>query len=640
MLSASELEVECSKEILRSLLLVYSPPITLYELAVIAGLPEEDRMNLKAIKRHVNRCGALTTIIKDRVQLSHKSVRDFLRSKSNGWLAMGSEQIQHGIIALRCFEYVLNTVKEAEVENLESLKEGAADGRENEEGDATNGQENAKEGAADDRENMEGDAANDQENVKEDAADDQENVKEDAADDKENVKEDAADERQSAKEDTADDQQNVKEDESDQSLEDDDTDEWDWDDTDTEDEEDEMDDAKPVKSGHKKVSPEKQILRYPYTQWIEHALQSTADIVENFGIGDVFWVLGSRERAEWSKSYLKLNDPESGEFDADFTALHVAAYFGYVPLADLLLKTSAHVEEIRATDSQGLQPLYWACRRGHMNMVQKLCQAGADVDYQQTFVEHGLTALHGAVMSEKSEITEYLLNHNAAVDVPNKYWGSALYIAADMKQLAIAQQLLSKKADPNLASGDEGNPLNAAAYSGSLEIVKLLVESGAEVNPTVEHKFGNALGVACWSGQKEIAEYLLQQNCDFKKIGAGGSRPLEIAAEYGHEEIVQLLLLHDLDPESHQKALLQAVEWEHIDCVRVLLEKCPQIDRSEAFKTAASNGYTEILKELASKNMGPEVLAKALYEAAEYEHEEAVRQLLEMDANPDAEGEE
>ncbi|KIM98693.1 hypothetical protein OIDMADRAFT_86071, partial [Oidiodendron maius Zn] len=157
------------------------------------------------------------------------------------------------------------------------------------------------------------------------------------------------------------------------------------------------------------------------------------------------------------------------------TALHVAAYFGYVPLADLLLKTSAHIEEIRATDSQGLQPLYWACRRGHMNMVQKLCKAGADVSYQQTFVEHGLTALHGAVMSEKSEITEYLLNHNAAVDVPNKYWGSALYIAADMKQLAIAQQLLSKKADPNLASGDEGNPLNAAAYSGSLEIVKLLV---------------------------------------------------------------------------------------------------------------------------------------------------------------------
>lgn len=41
--------------------------------------------------------------------------------------------------------------------------------------------------------------------------------------------------------------------------------------------------------------------------------------------------------------------------------MHVAAYFGYMPLADLLLKFDQRVEEIQATDSQGLQPLYWAC---------------------------------------------------------------------------------------------------------------------------------------------------------------------------------------------------------------------------------------------------------------------------------------
>ena len=173
---------------------------------------------------------------------------------------------------------------------------------------------------------------------------------------------------------------------------------------------------------------ESKSLRYLNTQWIEHDLQATASIVENVGLEDVFWVLGSKERVKWSPSYSKLlPDLEPWhQFDYDFTALHVAAYFGYVPLADLLLKTGTHEEVIHTIDSEGFQPLYWACRRGYMNMVQKLHDVLAEINAKENGKDGGLTALHAAAWSGNSEIVQYLLKHEAEIDDPNEECGTAL----------------------------------------------------------------------------------------------------------------------------------------------------------------------------------------------------------------------
>ena len=46
--------------------------------------------------------------------MSQHSVRDYLKKGANHKFSMGSENIQHGIIALRCLEYLHNAVKQAE----------------------------------------------------------------------------------------------------------------------------------------------------------------------------------------------------------------------------------------------------------------------------------------------------------------------------------------------------------------------------------------------------------------------------------------------------------------------------------------------------------------------------------------------
>lgn len=564
-LKGSDLELEYSKDILRCLLLTRHPP-TLEELAVVAGLPEQDWENRNELKKHVVRCGALTTMFEDdqdiKVQLSHPSVREFLKSKTNGWLSMGPEQIQHGVIALRCFDYVLSVVKATPEVQSEV------------------GQDEPDE--ADQTSNVEMDQ-------------NQEDQEEERSDNDKNDEDDEDDESES----TPDDNQE---------------------------------------------NSEKDVLKYPITQWIEHALEATSDIVESFDIANVFWVLGSEQRAQWSKAYARCNSELNNEgsgFDEQFTAMHVAAYFGYLPLADLLLKSNQHDEEIQTTDSQGMQPLYWACRRGHMNMVQKLCEVdktGDAINFQQT--EDHATALHGAIESGDSEIVAYLLNHGAEVNRPNSEIGSALYFASQKGAIGIVQQLLDRQADPNLPGGSQVTALAAAVESEDLNVVKLLVENGAEINPSVEYSLGNSLGAACYWGECEIAEYLLEKGCDYTKKACDDTTPIETAAEEGFADIVQLLLQYDQDLESHEKALLKATEKGKEEVVDCLVKQSPNVSRGQAFYSAARNGHAGIVKILTRAGIERKTLEDSLYFAVDYQYEETVQALLDMGIDANAEGEE
>jgi ankyrin repeat protein len=547
----------------------------LYELAVIAGLPEEDRNDEEAITNHVHHCGAFTQIFDDdgksRVQLSYNSVRDYLKSKSNDWLSMPSEQIQHGIISLRCFEYVLAAVRKAT--SVNRAKHDAETEKEEEE-----------------PENEEDEDKNEDNEVEEDEKE------EESGDNNPILEEDGP-------------------------------------------ETDEHVVLEPVPTDDETKEPDLMPLDYPYTEWIEHALEATPDIVESFGLEDVFWVLGSEERAEWSRSYSNLNDED--EFDINFTALHIAAYFGYVPLADLLLRNEAHVVELGIPDSNGHQPLYWACKRGRMNMVQKLCDESADINGGKVDeTTAGITPLHGAASSGVVEIAEYLINKGATIDVPSEEDGTALYIAAEEEFLPIVQLLLDRGANPNTVGGSELTPLNAAALCGNLEIVRLLVSKGAELNPDIEYGYGNAVAVAAFYGNLEVVKFLLENGCRFDVGDSDDEYPLSLAAREDYPDIVRLLLKYDKRPESHDQALASAAEADSVECARVIIERCPVLQRTEPFRIAAKNGFLDILNVLTNSGISIEDLNGALYEATEYQHVETVGVLLEMSADPNAEGKE
>ncbi|XP_023026468.1 ankyrin repeat domain-containing protein 49 [Leptinotarsa decemlineata] len=105
---------------------------------------------------------------------------------------------------------------------------------------------------------------------------------------------------------------------------------------------------------------------------------------------------------------------------------------------------------------------------------------------------------------------------------------------------------------PNLINAtdkDKYTPLHRACYSNHIDIVKYLIQKGANVAAKTELKW-EPLHSCCQWNNKECAAVLLQNGADVNAESEGKQTPLHIAASHGTSyDTVQLLLMHPfIDP--------------------------------------------------------------------------------------------
>ena len=84
------------------------------------------------------------------------------------------------------------------------------------------------------------------------------------------------------------------------------------------------------------------------------------------------------------------------------TALHHAAYYGYLNVCRLLLYRGAKVDPV---DKRKETPLYWAARSGHLSVVKLLVERGADVRLKN---DNGQTASDVARSWGRGAVAEWL----------------------------------------------------------------------------------------------------------------------------------------------------------------------------------------------------------------------------------------
>lgn len=89
--------------------------------------------------------------------------------------------------------------------------------------------------------------------------------------------------------------------------------------------------------------------------------------------------------------------------------------------------------------------------------------------------------------------------------------------------------------------GEFDTPLVAAAYGCQVEIVLLLLRSGANINAT-SRTFGSPLSAAAARGRLDIVELLLESGANANTCVDGCKCPLEVAVVYGDPTIVERLL--------------------------------------------------------------------------------------------------
>lgn len=154
--------------------------------------------------------------------------------------------------------------------------------------------------------------------------------------------------------------------------------------------------------------------------------------------------------------------------------------------------------------------------------------------------------------------------------------------------------------------------LQDAAELGDLGQIKLLTESGANVNDT-DNRGRTALYVAALNGKLNIVDYLLNHDADPNKGASwkGNQRPIHVAAKYGYVEIIQDLLHHgakiDANDSAKETALHIAAWYGRSAAVKFLLDEGANPNAKDIYGYSALHfRYTpQVVKNLDGATGGP-----------------------------------
>lgn len=137
--------------------------------------------------------------------------------------------------------------------------------------------------------------------------------------------------------------------------------------------------------------------------------------------------------------------------------------------------------------------------------------------------------------------------------------GSGLMIGAWEGNLELMRLFMSRGADINQVNDAGETALVLAAWKGRLDIVKWLVERGAKINPPPRQ--WSPLHYASFAGHKEVMDYLLAQGANIDARSTNGSTPLMMAIYEGREDIARSLIEKGADRKLKNDFGEGSLEW-------------------------------------------------------------------------------
>ncbi|XP_078532860.1 ankyrin-2 isoform X2 [Lissotriton helveticus] len=284
--------------------------------------------------------------------------------------------------------------------------------------------------------------------------------------------------------------------------------------------------------------------------------------------------------------------------ESGFTPLHIAAHYGNVNVATLLLNRGAAVD---FTARNGITPLHVASKRGNTNMVKLLLDRGGQIDAK---TRDGLTPLHCAARSGHDPAVEVLLERGAPLLARTKNGLSPLHMAAQGDHVECVKHLLNHKAPVDDVTLDYLTALHVAAHCGHYRVTKLLLDKRGNPNARALNGF-TPLHIACKKNRIKVMELLVKYGASIQAITESGLTPIHVAAFMGHLNIVLLLLQNGASPDvtniRGESALHMAARAGQVEVVRCLLRNGALVDaRAREEQTplhiASRLGKTEIVQ--------------------------------------------
>jgi ankyrin repeat protein len=223
------------------------------------------------------------------------------------------------------------------------------------------------------------------------------------------------------------------------------------------------------------------------------------------------------------------------------TALHWAAYHDDAETAALLVRAGAHVN---AVNRYGLPPLSVACSSGSSGVVKLLLAAGADAN---ATMKGGETVLMSARSGNHEAVKA--LSCMAPGTTRERLGQTALMWAAAEGHADVVRALIEAGADINVTLDSGFTPFLFAVREGHIDVARVFLEKGVDVNAPLQRR---ERGTAAAPGAP----------IPYKPAGRG-TTPLLLAVQNGHFELAIALVDAGANPNDQRTGFtpLHTISW-------------------------------------------------------------------------------
>ncbi|CAI5438376.1 unnamed protein product [Caenorhabditis angaria] len=313
------------------------------------------------------------------------------------------------------------------------------------------------------------------------------------------------------------------------------------------------------------------------------------------------------------------------------TALHLAAFNGHLSIVHLLLQHKAFVNSKSKT---GEAPLHLAAQNGHVKVVNVLVQDhGASLE---AITLDNQTALHFAAKFGQLGVSQTLLALGANPNARDDKGQTPLHLAAENDFPDVVKLFLKMKHNNNrgvLTAIDHNGFTCAhiAAMKGSLAVVRelMMIDKAMVIQAKTKTLEATTLHMAAAGGHANIVKILLENGANAEDENSHGMTALHLGAKNGFISILEAFdqnLWRRCSRKTGLNALHIAAYYGNSDFVNEMVKHVPATIRSEP----------PIYNHHVNKEFSTEYGFTPLHLAAQSGHDSLVRMLLNQGVQVDA----
>uniref|UniRef100_A0A5S6QKX3 Poly [ADP-ribose] polymerase n=1 Tax=Trichuris muris TaxID=70415 RepID=A0A5S6QKX3_TRIMR len=249
----------------------------------------------------------------------------------------------------------------------------------------------------------------------------------------------------------------------------------------------------------------------------------------------------SKFKRHLSMSTVKFRNPYTGE-----NALHILCNASPVPDMFMVKAVVAAGVNVNERNKNLLSPLHIAADRGCIELINLLIENGANVNLLDGL---GQTSLHRCTKLNLPEACKLLLDKGVDASIVNLHGLTACQLATGATAELIGEHpaVVSKSTRRSIE-----RQMLEASKAGDLQSVKRIVQHSADSDSVlncrdVDGRNSTPLHFAAGYNRFDVVKFLVESGANLHARDKGGLEPLHNACSYGHYEVTDLLIKNGAD---------------------------------------------------------------------------------------------